>query len=196
MNAACIIESMGASVALVDGKLKLAGLDRLDRDTAIHVLAVACARKAEIMHELRGKAEASPKPPSLMTNAQFALLPDDAPLGLRQIQELLLQNGLHLSRTPSGQLFTWGEPPLRLEAQEFVALMVREAQADLAKVMNQIPVMPSNFAKALLARVEDEHAGEGFHVLPEWRGLGIPVAWPAVVGLDLQSCFLAGSYCS
>ena len=53
MSAARIIESMGASVSLVDGKLKLSGLDRLDRDTAARVLEVARARKAEIVEELR-----------------------------------------------------------------------------------------------------------------------------------------------
>ncbi|KAF0235301.1 MAG: hypothetical protein FD177_55 [Desulfovibrionaceae bacterium] len=54
MSAAQVIESMGASVSLVGGKLKLAGLDRLDRDTAARVLDVARARRAEIVAELGG----------------------------------------------------------------------------------------------------------------------------------------------
>ena len=57
MSAARIIENMGASVSLVDGKLRLVGLDRLDRDTAARVLDVARARKAEIVAELQNDTE-------------------------------------------------------------------------------------------------------------------------------------------
>lgn len=57
MSAARIIESMGASVSLVDGKLKLAGLDRLERDIAARVLDVARAHKPEIVAELQTDIE-------------------------------------------------------------------------------------------------------------------------------------------
>lgn len=71
MSAARIIESLGASVSLVGDKLKLAGLDRLDRDTAARVLDVARAHKPEIVAELgrdtertppRARGEAAPVP--------------------------------------------------------------------------------------------------------------------------------------
>lgn len=52
MNAARIIETMGVSVSLVDGKVRLVGLDRLDKETATRVLEVARTRKAEIVEEL------------------------------------------------------------------------------------------------------------------------------------------------
>ena len=61
MSAARIIENMGASVSLVDGKLRLVGLDRLDWDTAARVLDVARARKAEIMAELQADTQRTPQ---------------------------------------------------------------------------------------------------------------------------------------
>jgi CTP:molybdopterin cytidylyltransferase MocA len=72
MSAARIIESMGVCVSLVDGKVKLTGLDQLDRGTVARVLEVARSRKTEIVEELRGKAEASPVPPD--TKALEALV--------------------------------------------------------------------------------------------------------------------------
>nr|WP_243360947.1 hypothetical protein [Fundidesulfovibrio terrae] len=57
MYAALVIKSMGASISLVDGKVRLAGLDRLDLATAVRVLEVARAHKTEIMAELRGDTE-------------------------------------------------------------------------------------------------------------------------------------------
>ena len=62
MSAARIIQSLGASVSLTDGKLKLAGLDRLDKETAACVLEVARNHKTEIVAELRGLASAGLQP--------------------------------------------------------------------------------------------------------------------------------------
>ena len=62
MNAARAIEDMGASVSLVCGKVKVAGLDRLDKETAVRVLDVARSHRAELLTELAGGAAASPGP--------------------------------------------------------------------------------------------------------------------------------------
>ena len=54
MSAAQVIKSMGAAVALDDGKLKLSGLDRLPADVAERVLDVARKRREELVRELSG----------------------------------------------------------------------------------------------------------------------------------------------
>jgi len=61
MNALQSIQSLGAVLTLADnGKLKVGGLDRLDRDTAAYILDTARTYKAEIMAELRTGASALP----------------------------------------------------------------------------------------------------------------------------------------
>lgn len=62
MNAARVIEDMGASVSLVDDKVILRGLDKLDKETAARVLDVARAHRAELVMELAGGASASSGP--------------------------------------------------------------------------------------------------------------------------------------
>lgn len=52
MSAARTITEMGAAVALVDGKVKLSGLDRLPAEVAERVLAVARERREELRREL------------------------------------------------------------------------------------------------------------------------------------------------
>lgn len=52
MSAARTITEMGADVALVDGKVKLSGLDRLPAEVAERVLAVARERREELRREL------------------------------------------------------------------------------------------------------------------------------------------------
>ncbi|MHC1792192.1 hypothetical protein [Solidesulfovibrio sp.] len=52
MSAAKLITDMGATVALVDGKVKLAGLDRLPAEIATRVVAAAREHVAELRREL------------------------------------------------------------------------------------------------------------------------------------------------
>ena len=52
MSAARTITNMGAAVALVDGKVKLSGLDRLPAEVAARVVEVARARRDELRREL------------------------------------------------------------------------------------------------------------------------------------------------
>jgi len=52
MSTARIITDMGAAVALVGGKVKLSGLDRLPAEVAERVLAVARERREELRREL------------------------------------------------------------------------------------------------------------------------------------------------
>ena len=54
------LKSLGASVSHVDGKLKISGLDRLDRDTAVRLLTLAHNYKNEILAELRGQIGKAP----------------------------------------------------------------------------------------------------------------------------------------
>ena len=60
MSAARIIQAMGASARLVDGKVKLSGLNTMDSDTAARVLDVARTHKAELLAELREGASVPP----------------------------------------------------------------------------------------------------------------------------------------
>ena len=52
MSAAKSITYMGATVALVGGKVKLSGLDRLPAEVAAHVLTVAREHRDELRREL------------------------------------------------------------------------------------------------------------------------------------------------
>jgi hypothetical protein len=142
----------------------------------------------------RGEATASPIPSNGTPGTRLDFLPEDTPLGLRQLLGLLHNVGLYLSKTPKGQFFAWGEPPLHVDALDFTAMLVRELPGELQEMAGQIPVMPPSSAHALLDRLEDAHAREGFHVLRGWRGLSIPESWPPMVGLSLQSLFLAACY--
>ena len=61
MSAARIITDMGAAVALVDGKVKLSGLDRLPAEVAERVLDVARKHREELARELSGASAPGPE---------------------------------------------------------------------------------------------------------------------------------------
>lgn len=92
-------------------------------------------------------------------------------------------------RTPSGIRFLLTPPPWTRST-----LLLWEMARDGWDWPETVPVMPAPEAGAYLDTAEDAHAGHGFHVLPNWRGLRIPRTCPAGVGLDLQACFLCSCY--
>ena len=94
-----------------------------------------------------------------------------------------------LWQTPAGNRFLLAPPPW----SRTTLLLWEMARADW-DWPEDVPVMSADAARSYLEAAEDAHDRHGFHVLPGWRGLRIPAACPAGVGLDLQSCFLCAAH--
>ena len=156
MSAAKIITGMGAAVALVDGKVKLSGLDRLPADVAERVLAVARERREELRRELdpTGLGWVT-YPPALDTKkygGQWAAF---------DLADLAKLYGLRIVRAGERILAVY-PPALEPELIAYAGSLLAEAQDFLRQHVDKLPVLSPADAVATIKAVMRQHKGLRF----------------------------------
>lgn len=156
MSAAQVIKSMGATVAYVDGKLKLSGLDRLRADVAERVQAVARERREELRRELDPTGLGwLPGPPD---DTAPAFAPWWAALDLQDICHCL---GVRIVRA-SERILAIFPPDLDPELVAAASEVLAEARPYLAAHLDKLPVLTPAEAVVKIKVIMREHPGLRF----------------------------------
>jgi len=155
MSAAQVIKSMGATVAYVDGKLKLSGLDRLRADVAERIQAVARERREELRRELDPTGLGwLPGPPD-DTDPAFVTWWSSLDL-----QDICRCFGVRVVRSAERILAIF---PPNLDAELVAATSeVFAARSCLAANLGKLPILPPTDAVEIIVDVMQAHKGLRF----------------------------------
>ena len=185
MNAAQVIKSMGATVAYVDGKLKLSGLDRLRADVAERVQAVAREHREELRRELDPTGLGwLPGPPD---DTAPAFAPWWASLDLQDICRCF---GVRVVRSAERMVAIF-PPSLDAELVAATSEVLVASRPFLAANLDKLPILPPTDAVEIIKDVMRAHKGLRF-----CRGDGgsrwplYPREWTAGQKATLQSLWL------
>ena len=192
MSAAEVLRSMGATVALVDGKLKLAGLDRLRADVAERVQAVARARREELVRELSGASAPGPD-----TGLEWSLWPaEDGDPNLEgkwavfDLRDVCRSCGLRIVR--AGERILAAYPPsLDAGMVEYSEGLLDDARGYLAAHLEKLPALAPAEAVEIIKDVMRQHRGLKFTRGENGSRWPIyPPKWAACQKQALQSLWL------
>ena len=169
MSAAKIITCMGATVALVGGKVKLSGLDRLPAEVAARVLTVAREHRDELRRELDCTGLGwLPGPPAdeITFDGWWAAF---------DLADLSRLYGLRIVLA-GGRIFPIFPPALDPELVTYACTLLAEAQAYLAMYLDKLPALSPDDAvqalKGIMCRNKElkfcrGHAGGRWPVYPK-----------------------------
>ena len=188
MSAARTITEMGAAVALVDGKVKLSGLDRLPADVAERVLTVARERREELRQELDptglGWLPGPPDDAAPTFNVWWAAF---------DLADLCRLYGVRVVHAGERVIAVY-PPALEPELIAYAGSLLVEAQPYLAAHLDKLPVLAPAEAVTAIKEIMHQHRGLKF-----CRGDGgsrwplYPRTWTAGQRAMMQSLwFVAG----
>jgi hypothetical protein len=186
MSAARIITEMGAAIALVGGKVKLSGLDRLPAKVAERVVAVARERREELRRELDptglGWLLGSPGEADPAFNGWWAAF---------DLADVCRLYGVRVVRSGERVLAAFDstmEPELVAYATELLA----EARGYLSAHMDKLPALNPAEAVEIMKSIMRQHRGLRF-----CRGDGgsrwplYPKTWTAGQKATVQALWFA-----
>lgn len=186
MSTAKIIADMGAAVALVDGKVKLSGLDRLPATVAERVLAVARERREELRRELDptglGWVTCPPEYDAEKYGGWWSAF------DLADLARLYSLRIVHAGE----RVLTVYPPTLEAELVAYAGSLLAEAQDYLRQHLGKLPVLSPDEAVATIKAVMRQHKGLKFT-----RGTDAslwplyPRGWTAGQRATLQSLWFA-----
>lgn len=163
MNTARTIAAMGASVALVDGKVRLSGLDRLPAAVVERVLAVARERREELRRELSGASAPAPG-----TGLEWVAYPPEfdakkyggqwAAFDLADLAKLYGVRIVHAGEHALAIYPPTLEPELVAHASELLA----EARTYLAAHLDKLPILEPAEAVKIILEIMRMHKGLRF----------------------------------
>lgn len=192
MSAARIITDMGAAVALVDGKVKLSGLDRLPADVAECVLDVARKHREALVRELSGASAPGPE-----TGLDWLPGPpaDDGPdfagwWGAFEVADLAKLYALRVVAAGSRVLILY-PPKLQPNLVSYAEGLLDNARPYLRQHMDRLPLLTPAEAVETIKDVMRQHKGLRFT-----RGDGgsmwplYPTIWTADQKTAVQSLWL------
>lgn len=186
MSAARSITEMGAAVALVDGKVRLSGLDRLPAEVAARVVEVARARRDELRRELDPTGLGwLPGPPD---DADPAFPSWWAALDLQDIGRCF---GVRIVRAGERILAVY-PPGLAADLVDAASEVLAEARPYLAANLDRLPLLNPAEAVVEIKAIMREHKGLRFT-----RGEGgsmwplYPRTWTASQKATVQALWFA-----
>ncbi|EHJ46931.1 hypothetical protein DFW101_0916 [Solidesulfovibrio carbinoliphilus subsp. oakridgensis] len=193
MSAAEVIKATGVALALVDGKVKLAGLDRLPSDVAERVLNVAREHREELVRELSGASAPGPS-----TGLEWLPGPpaDDGPdfeswWGAFDLADFAKLYGLRVVAA-SGRVLVLYPPELHPDLVSYAEALLGDAQPYLAARLDKLPALDPAEVAGIIKDVMSQHKGLRFT-----RGDGgsmwpiYPPKWAACQKQVVQSLWLA-----
>jgi len=156
MSTARIITDMGAAVALVGGKVKLSGLDRLPADIAERVLAVARERREELRRELDptglGWVTCPPEFDADKYGSQWAAF---------DLADLCHLYALRVVRAGERILATY-PPALAPELIAYASELLSEARDYLRQHLDKLPILTPAEAVTAIMEIMRQHKGLKF----------------------------------
>ncbi len=186
MSAARTITEMGAAVILVDGKVKLSGLDRLPAEVAERVLAVARERREELRRELDPTGLGwLPGPPD------EAATSFDGWWAAFDLADVCRLYGVRVVRAGERILAVY-PPSLEPELIAYAGSLLVEARPYLTAHMDKLPILTQPEAVKIILEIMHQHRGLKFT-----RGDGgsmwpiYPRTWTAGQRATVQSLWFA-----
>lgn len=186
MSVARIITDMGATVALVNGKVRLSGLDRLPAEVAARVVEVARARRDELRRELDptglGWLPGPPEEVAPAFNDWWACF---------DLADLCRLYHVRIVRA-GARAFAIYQPSMEAELVAYVSTLLAEARPYLAAHLDKLPVLNPAEAVTTIKEIMRQHRGLRF-----CRGEGgsrwpiYPRTWAVGQRATLQSLWFA-----
>ena len=163
MSAAQVIKSMGVALALVDGKVKLAGLDRLPTEVAERVLDVARKHRDELVRELSGASAPGPE-----TGLDWLPGPpaEDGPdfggwWGAFDLADLAKLFSLRVVAA-GGRVLVLYPPSLSPDLASYAEGLLDDAKPYLAANLDKLPILTPAQAVESLKAIMRQHKGLRF----------------------------------
>ena len=186
MSAAKIITDLGAAVALVGGKVKLSGLDRLPAEVAAQVVEVARERREELRRELDLTGLGWVPAPGEVGAPGFA--PWWAAFDLADICRLY---GMRIAAA-GNRLLAIYPPELEAELVAYASELLDQARPFLAANLDKLPILTPAEAVEIVKDIMRRHRGlrfirgEGGSMWPAY-----PPTWTPAQKATLQSVWLS-----
>lgn len=163
MSAAEVIKATGVALALVDGKVKLAGLDRLPSDVAERVLNVAREHREELVRELSGASAPGPS-----TGLEWLPGPpaDDGPdfeswWGAFDLADFAKLYGLRVVAA-GGRVLVLYPPELHPDLVSYAEALLDDAHPYLAAHLGKMSVLEPAETVVEIKRIMVAHKGLRF----------------------------------